>query len=79
MHVCMYIHVCMYMYVCVCMYVYICTDMHIHTYINIHVHTHSGIIIDGFGELRDKENEAKEYREETSVICGVSRHTMEQV
>jgi hypothetical protein len=39
----------------------------------------SGIIIDGFGELRDKENEAKEYREETCVVCGVGRQTMEQV
>ncbi len=39
----------------------------------------SGIIIDGFGELRDKENEAKEYREETCVVCGVNRQTMDQV
>jgi hypothetical protein len=38
----------------------------------------SGIIIDGFGELRDEMNEAKEYREATSVVCGVSRLTMEQ-
>jgi hypothetical protein len=38
----------------------------------------SGIIIDGFGELRDEQNEAKQYREETSVVCGVSRLTMEQ-
>ena len=38
----------------------------------------SGIIIDGFGELRDEQNEAKQYRESTSVVCGVSRITMEQ-
>ena len=38
----------------------------------------SGIIIDGFGELRDEQAEAKQYREETSVVCGVSRQTMEQ-
>ncbi len=47
-----------------------------------HVHSHSkrsGIIIDGFGELRDKENEAKEYREETCVVCGVNRQAMDQV
>ena len=38
----------------------------------------SGIIIDGFGELRDEQSEAKQYRESTSVVCGVSRITMEQ-
>lgn len=39
----------------------------------------SGIIIDGFGELRDKEAEEKSYREETCVVCGVTKAAMEMV
>lgn len=37
----------------------------------------SGIIIDGFGELRDEESQAKEYRENTCVVCGVDRARMD--